>query len=85
MGGNDLRVVAILRFLESLRHAPVVLLLAAFLILRDLLRSFKDHVAISEKFVKKRLDASNLDREDFMSYILRHNDEKGMNVPGSTI
>lgn len=81
------KAVAVLPFLESLRRVPLLLPMAAFIVPRDLLRSVKDHAALSEKTVRKRLDASNLDREDFMSYIQRHNhdgdgdgDSKGLTM-----
>ncbi|SPO05597.1 related to isotrichodermin C-15 hydroxylase (cytochrome P-450 monooxygenase CYP65A1) [Cephalotrichum gorgonifer] len=47
----------------------------------SLKRSAKEHHQLSHDTAVKRLDSGNTSREDFMSYILRHNDsEKGMTV-----
>ncbi|ENH66031.1 Isotrichodermin C-15 hydroxylase [Fusarium oxysporum f. sp. cubense race 1] len=45
----------------------------------SLKRSAKQHRQLSQNTALKRLDSKDTEREDFMSYILRHNDnEKGM-------
>lgn len=52
---------------------------------KNLLNKQKEHSRMAIERVHRRLDqdAQNLDaqRNDFMTYILRHNDEKGMSVP----
>ncbi|KAL9097591.1 MAG: hypothetical protein Q9165_000487 [Trypethelium subeluteriae] len=46
----------------------------------SLLRNRKAHVALTKDKVAKRLK-NGTERPDFMSYILRHNDEKGLTHP----
>lgn len=41
-------------------------------------RSLEEHYQLSKSSAMKRLESRDTEREDFMSYILRHNDEKGM-------
>ena len=45
---------------------------------KNLLRKRLDHIALTQAKVRSRL-ATKTDRPDFMTYILRHNDERGMN------
>ncbi|GAB1313326.1 hypothetical protein MFIFM68171_03536 [Madurella fahalii] len=63
---------------EVLLRYPALKPLVSLLIPQKLVRSRKEHWALSEQTVKRRLESGNVSREDFMSYILRHNDEKGM-------
>ncbi|KAK4681747.1 hypothetical protein QC764_110160 [Podospora pseudoanserina] len=65
-------------FFEVLRRHPFLGCLKTFLLPKHLVKSQKEHRALSEKTAKKRLEAGGTERGDFMSYILRHNDEKGM-------
>lgn len=65
-------------FFEVLRRHPFLGCLKTFLLPKHLVQSQKEHRALSEKTAKKRLEAGGTERGDFMSYILRHNDEKGM-------
>ncbi|KAM0425583.1 hypothetical protein ACHAPT_009114 [Fusarium lateritium] len=44
----------------------------------QLKRSLEEHYQLSKSTAMKRIESRDTDREDFMSYILRHNDEKGM-------
>ncbi|KAM5347567.1 hypothetical protein ACJ41O_007391 [Fusarium nematophilum] len=44
----------------------------------SLKKSEEEHFQLSKATALKRIESRNTDREDFMSYILRHNDEKGM-------
>ncbi|KAF4953939.1 hypothetical protein FSARC_12295 [Fusarium sarcochroum] len=55
--------------------------LAWFLVPAHLKRSSEEHAKLSRETVMKRLDSQNTSREDFMSYILRHNDKNGMSTP----
>ncbi|KAL6359076.1 hypothetical protein LRP88_09276 [Fusarium phalaenopsidis] len=41
-------------------------------------RSQEEHFQLSKSTAMKRIESRDTEREDFMSYILRHNDEKGM-------
>ncbi|KAJ4235446.1 hypothetical protein NW757_013557 [Fusarium falciforme] len=41
-------------------------------------RSLEEHFQLSKSTAMKRIESRDTNREDFMSYILRHNDEKGM-------
>ena len=65
-------------FTETLRRHPALNVLKSLLLPQKLVRSQKEHFALSEQTAKRRLASGNVSREDFMSYILRHNDEKGM-------
>lgn len=50
--------------------------LAGLFVPTELKRSFDEHFQLSKQTVMRRLDTQNTEREDFMSYILRHNDTK---------
>jgi cytochrome P450 len=42
----------------------------------------KDHYALTKQTAMRRIESRNTEREDFMSYILRHNEDKGgVSVP----
>ncbi|CAH0024953.1 unnamed protein product [Clonostachys rhizophaga] len=43
-------------------------------------KSAEEHYQLSKSTTVKRIESNNLERADFMSYILRYNDEKGMSV-----
>lgn len=60
-----------------LRH-PWLKPLARLFISQELVRSQREHRELTARTAKRRLESGNLAREDFMSYILRHNDDKGM-------
>ncbi|KAL2125926.1 hypothetical protein VTI74DRAFT_2223 [Chaetomium olivicolor] len=66
-------------FSEALRRHPALNFLKSLLLPQKLVRSKEEHWALSEQTAKRRIASENVSREDFMSYILRHNDEKGMN------
>ncbi|KAK0673247.1 putative isotrichodermin C-15 hydroxylase [Cercophora samala] len=65
-------------FFELLQRHPVLAHLKTLLLPAKLVNSHKEHWALTQQTAKQRLQTGNTDREDFMSYILRHNDEKGM-------
>ena len=50
---------------------------------RSLLEKRKDHANTANEKINRRLERGDADsqRNDFMTYVLRYNDEKGMNVP----
>ena len=60
-----------------LRYPRLKPLISLF-ISEELVRSQKEHNELSARTARRRLESGNTAREDFMSYILRHNDEKGM-------
>lgn len=60
-----------------LRH-PSLKPLTGFFIPPKLKQSRQEHWRLSEQTALRRLNSMDTEREDFMSYILRHNDEKGM-------
>ncbi|KAK3984527.1 cytochrome P450 [Cladorrhinum sp. PSN332] len=74
---SNVKLIALRTIL--LRH-PWLKPLAALWISGDLVRKHADHRALTEETTKRRLDTGNVTREDFMSHILRHNDEKGMSA-----
>ena len=63
---------------QALKRLPRLAPLISWLIPQDLLRNQREHMTLSFEKAKKRAESGLVDREDFMSYILRHNDEKGM-------
>lgn len=71
-------------FNELVKRYPIIKPFLPLLIPKKLVRSRLDHMALSKQIAQKRLDSRNVTREDFMSYILRHNDEKGM-TPGEIV
>lgn len=51
---------------------------------KSLLKKRAEHASMANERIHRRLDqgvSADTQRNDFMTYILRHNDEKGMNVP----
>ena len=54
--------------------------LVLWLVPRKARRKKEDHDAMTTNKVKQRLDTIT-DRADFLSYVLKHNDEKGMSEP----
>ncbi|KAH6632811.1 cytochrome P450 [Chaetomium tenue] len=65
-------------FSEALRRHPALNFLKSLLLPQKLVHSQKEHWALAEQTAQRRIASGNVSREDFMSYILRHNDEKGM-------
>ena len=59
---------------------PVAAPLLRRFIPQSLVQNQKDHLQLSFSKAQKRLETGNTEREDFMSYILRYNDEKGMSA-----
>ncbi|KAJ4312861.1 hypothetical protein N0V84_009715 [Fusarium piperis] len=55
--------------------------LVSILMPARLKRSLEQHYQLSKSTAMKRIETCDTEREDFMSYILRHNDEKGMTRP----
>lgn len=66
-------------YMQVVRRHPILSFLSSVLVPKELMRCFIEHWELSEKTAKRRLASGDVQREDFMSYILRHNDEKGMN------
>ncbi|KAK4160878.1 putative isotrichodermin C-15 hydroxylase [Cladorrhinum sp. PSN259] len=62
-----------------LRH-PWLKPIFSLFVSQELVRKHAEHRALTAQTTQRRLDTGNLTREDFMSYILRHNDEKGMHT-----
>lgn len=71
-------------FIETLQRHPVLYPLKSLFVPKRLMHSQKEHWELVEQTAKKRLTSGNVTREDFMSYILRHNDEKGL-TPGEIV
>ncbi|KAK4142249.1 Isotrichodermin C-15 hydroxylase [Dichotomopilus funicola] len=71
-------------FSETFQRYPILNLLKSLFVSKRLINSQKEHWELVEQTTKRRLASGNVTREDFMSYILRHNDEKGM-TPGEII
>ena len=67
-------------FMQTMRRAPWSAPFLGPMIPKKLIKGSKEHLSLSFEKAKKRVESGRTDREDFMSYILRHNDEKGMNA-----
>jgi cytochrome P450 len=67
-------------FNQAIRRLPIAAPLLRQFIPRKLIASQIDHLRLSFEKAKKRLESGKTDRDDFMTYILRYNDEKGMTV-----
>ncbi|OQV06561.1 hypothetical protein CLAIMM_11111 [Cladophialophora immunda] len=65
-------------FNQAMKRLPVAAPILRRFIPQSLVKGQMDHLRLSFEKAKKRLESGRTDREDFMSYILRHNDEKGM-------
>lgn len=65
-------------FNQAIKRLPIAGPLLRRLIPQNLLKNQIDHLRLSFEKAQKRLESKRTDREDFMSYILRFNDEKGM-------
>lgn len=63
---------------EALKRLPYLAPMLRWLLPRELLRRQREHFLLSFQKAQKRMASGETEREDFMSYILRHNDEKGM-------
>ncbi|KAL2163757.1 hypothetical protein VTH06DRAFT_5816 [Thermothelomyces fergusii] len=70
--------VKISPYFQIFRRHPSLAFLRRFVIPKELMRAFVEHWELSEQTARRRLASGDVQREDFMSYILRHNDEKGM-------
>ena len=66
-------------FLSSLKRYGIKSMMAV-LVPKGLLNKRREQLQLTEQKVMKRLEQGT-GRPDFMSHILRHNDEKGMKVP----
>ncbi|KFY92053.1 hypothetical protein V500_04337 [Pseudogymnoascus sp. VKM F-4518 (FW-2643)] len=66
-------------FLSSLKRYGIKSMMAV-LVPKGLLHKRREQLQLTEQKVMKRLEQGT-GRPDFMSHILRHNDEKGMKVP----
>lgn len=45
---------------------------------KSLIKAAREHLQLSFAKAKQRVERGHVERDDFMSYILRHNDKKGM-------
>jgi cytochrome P450 len=67
--------------LYILKRIPGLISLTPLFIPWKLLKDAQHHYELCERTAAKRIETGNTDREDFMSYMLRHNDEKGISTP----
>lgn len=65
---------------QVLKRFPCLPVLAKHFLPQKLLKANREHQKLSFEKAKKRAESGQIEREDFMSYILRHNDEKGMSL-----
>ncbi|OIW33137.1 cytochrome P450 [Coniochaeta ligniaria NRRL 30616] len=66
--------------LHALKRHPRLMFLKDYIMGNKITKSALEHFHLTQSTAKKRIESGKMDREDFMSYILRHNDEKGMTV-----
>ncbi|KAK6193402.1 hypothetical protein LQW54_012497 [Pestalotiopsis sp. IQ-011] len=66
---------------QVFRRNPLFRPLAPLVVPRKLQQSLRDHQELTRKTAMRRIEEGGTEREDFMSYILKHNDEKGLTVP----
>ncbi|RVX75020.1 hypothetical protein B0A52_01297 [Exophiala mesophila] len=64
---------------QAIKRLPIAAPILRRFIPKQLVKNQMDHLKLSFEKAQKRLETGNTEREDFMSYILRFNDEKGMN------
>lgn len=67
-------------YLHALKRLPSLLFLKDLIMPRKIAQSSIEHFHLTSRTARKRVESGKTDREDFMSYILRHNDEKGMTI-----
>jgi cytochrome P450 len=67
-------------YIQALRRYPSFMPLLALCLPKDLKQKQAEHQQMSYETAKKRIDAGPTDHPDFMSYILRHSDHKGLTV-----
>lgn len=65
----------------SLRFFPGVEKLLRILLPKSLTKKREEHSQLANEKISRRLKSSDPQRNDFMTYVLRHNDERGMSVP----
>jgi cytochrome P450 len=63
---------------QTIKRLPVAAPILRQFIPKSLVKNQMDHLKLSFEKAQKRLETGDTEREDFMSYILRFNDEKGM-------
>jgi cytochrome P450 len=67
-------------YLNALKRLPRLLVLKNIIMPKKVAQSTAEHAHLTTSTARKRVESGKTDREDFMSYILRHNDEKGMTM-----
>ncbi|KAF3018177.1 hypothetical protein E8E14_011175 [Neopestalotiopsis sp. 37M] len=65
-------------YYQLFQRYPMLKGLAPLVTPAKLIKSFQEHQELTKKTALRRIETGNTEREDFMSYILRHNDEKGL-------
>lgn len=65
----------------SLRFFPGIGKLLRILLPKSLVKKREEHIQLANEKIHRRLKSSDLQRNDFMTYVLRYNDEKGMSLP----
>jgi cytochrome P450 len=65
---------------QAIKRLPRLAPLLRYLLPQSLLKNQREHMQLSFEKAKQRAESGYAEREDFMSYILRHNDEKGMSA-----
>lgn len=63
---------------QAFRRYPLLGSLKSWVVPAKLGRNFVEHGQLSERTAMERIERGNVGRDDFMDYILRHNDEKGL-------
>lgn len=73
-------MVHMIAFTQIIKRKPYLAPLKSIFFPKKLVKNTLETWKLTRSTVLRRLESQNIDREDFMSYILRHNDEKGMST-----
>ncbi|KAK7219651.1 hypothetical protein V2G26_007654 [Clonostachys chloroleuca] len=63
---------------QILKRHPVLKYLTKLFMPSELIKRSKEHFKLTKETTLNRVESGNMEREDFMSYILRHSGEKGL-------
>lgn len=65
---------------QAFRRYPLLGSFKSWVVPAKVGRNFVEHGQLSERTAMERIERGNVGRDDFMDYILRHNDEKGLSM-----
>lgn len=74
-------IVKMTSFLYMLKRIPGCVALVPVFLPWKMIKASQEHYQLCEETAMKRIETGNTEREDFMSYMLRHSDKNGMTTP----